>query len=930
MNILLLRGFNNYFNRIVKKYSTLDDYKNNSTSYVEFSNINFNPNDGVVTELIFGSVAQREDGQPLAWDEIGTPDYAVCYEMQGNPSAAVIKFRWFILESERTRKGQYRVALKRDLIADHVDEILNAPCFVEKGIVNDIENPLLYNNESMTYNQIKVAETKLADSTGSAWIVGYMAKNRANTPHNVSTEIAILDGVPVEYYEENDLPFTVSTSGGTNTYVYTNDRVGILLPFSSLGPGGGWGIFGVTQGFKSLGNVQLNCDYKYKNTGRSSDTVNDNDAYTDLIDWGYDKFVSSLAGEYPVSFSDPYIGNGNLFKLTPSGGITNINVFAKKYLIPSGNPADSGFNTNKVGTYVDFQNTSVSSTALSPVQTLVNGYIQNGNYGPKVFNVSTYNNKYVKVGTEYYRMSFNATGKFRSDIFVPNSANYGYGTVAALDSNVVERHIMNDMANTLNTLLSTYASTNSSLIATSSTLKPGIQVVAVSPEYSIVLTKVTTETLEVTLQTGKRQTYDCPADIFAIPYGNLKFKTASDGDTFTTQKEEGLALARAIAQELGSTVVYDLQLLPYVPSQIVRDLMAESDTLDLTDLETANYDVATRTSIGTTSTASFVLYPSSCKGTFDILQNIPKYNNQAYSDALNAKISNETQLCRLVSPNFNGMFEFSLAKNNGVAKFNVDYTYKPIQPYIHINPDFKFIYGQDWDDARGLILGGDFSLSFINDAWINYENSNKNYQQIFNRQIENIDLNNQIAKEQLEWKNIAGYFGGGLSGAVGGGIAGAKAGPYGAVAGAIGGAYMGTVGAVIGGELDKDWLERQQQEAKSYVVDMYGYQLGNIKALPYSLSRSESLTNNNKLYPIVEIYEPTAIEIDNLINKIRYNGMTIMATGKLSDYMNSDDFPLVYVKGQLIRLESVEDDFHIADAIYQEVNKGFFVPREGE
>lgn len=66
MNILLLRGFNNYFNRIVKKYSTLNDYKNNSTSYVEFSNINFNPNDGVATELIFGSTAQREDGQPLA------------------------------------------------------------------------------------------------------------------------------------------------------------------------------------------------------------------------------------------------------------------------------------------------------------------------------------------------------------------------------------------------------------------------------------------------------------------------------------------------------------------------------------------------------------------------------------------------------------------------------------------------------------------------------------------------------------------------------------------------------------------------------------------------------------------------------------------------------------------------------------------------
>ena len=66
MNILLLRGFNNYFNRIVKKYSALADYKNNSDTYLEFSNINFNPNDGITTELVIGSSTQLEDNKPLA------------------------------------------------------------------------------------------------------------------------------------------------------------------------------------------------------------------------------------------------------------------------------------------------------------------------------------------------------------------------------------------------------------------------------------------------------------------------------------------------------------------------------------------------------------------------------------------------------------------------------------------------------------------------------------------------------------------------------------------------------------------------------------------------------------------------------------------------------------------------------------------------
>lgn len=66
MNILLLRGFNNYFNRIIKKYSTIEDYKSNSSSYLELANINFNPSDGVATELILGGPTQLENNAPFA------------------------------------------------------------------------------------------------------------------------------------------------------------------------------------------------------------------------------------------------------------------------------------------------------------------------------------------------------------------------------------------------------------------------------------------------------------------------------------------------------------------------------------------------------------------------------------------------------------------------------------------------------------------------------------------------------------------------------------------------------------------------------------------------------------------------------------------------------------------------------------------------
>lgn len=459
-----------------------------------------------------------------------------------------------------------------------------------------------------------------------------------------------------------------------------------------------------------MGNINLQCDYKYLNTGRSSDTANDNDAITDITNWGYTNFANGLASAYVVKQ-----GTNPIFSVTPVAG-TAINVFSKKYLLASDNTGGTWYNTNKVGTYSDFLNASVPDSDLEALKNLLLSFMSTGNYGPIVFNVADYNGKYVKIGDNYYRMSFNQTNRYRSDVFMPLATIGQSPTLTAAGNNIAESHFNPSLNSVINTLLPKIASANSSLISTSSSIAPSAQAVAVSKEYSVVLSRTSTETLDVTLQTGKRITYDCPADIFAIPYGTFKFKTTEDGDTYTTQKEEGLALARAIAKELGASVCYDLQLLPYVPSQLIRDLMASSDTLTLTDLENANYDVATRTYLEETTTATFILYPSSCKGTFDIEQVINKYSNQIYSEALNTKISNEVQLCRLVSPNFNGMFEFSLAKNNGVSKFNVDYTYKPLMPYIHINPDFKFIYGQDWDDARGLILGGDFSLTFINDA----------------------------------------------------------------------------------------------------------------------------------------------------------------------------------------------------------------------
>lgn len=54
MNLLVLKGYNNYFNRIVKKLDSTAAYKSAVTSYLDIANMNFNPNDGVTTQLILG------------------------------------------------------------------------------------------------------------------------------------------------------------------------------------------------------------------------------------------------------------------------------------------------------------------------------------------------------------------------------------------------------------------------------------------------------------------------------------------------------------------------------------------------------------------------------------------------------------------------------------------------------------------------------------------------------------------------------------------------------------------------------------------------------------------------------------------------------------------------------------------------------------
>ena len=92
MTILLLKGYNNYFNRIVKKEADVTAYKEASTSYLEYGDVNFDPQDGIMTSIVVGGPTQKRveqvdiGGQTttvnkiLDFEDAGSPDYFIVHD----------------------------------------------------------------------------------------------------------------------------------------------------------------------------------------------------------------------------------------------------------------------------------------------------------------------------------------------------------------------------------------------------------------------------------------------------------------------------------------------------------------------------------------------------------------------------------------------------------------------------------------------------------------------------------------------------------------------------------------------------------------------------------------------------------------------------------------------------------------------------------
>ena len=186
---------------------------------------------------------------------------------------------------------------------------------------------------------------------------------------------------------------------------------------------------------------------------------------------------------------------------------------------------------------------------------------------------------------------------------------------------------------------------------------------------------------------------------------------------------------------------------------------------------------------------------------------------------------------------------------------------------------------------------------------------------MFDRQIKNMDVQNDVNRQGAYAQLITSPITGGAAGAA---IGGKTGGLYGAAAGAA----IGALGGGITAGIDYANTIKMMEENKQYAIDMYSYNLQNIQAIPTSLTKTSALTYNTRVWPFIEYYTCTEAERKALKDKIKYNGMTVMKVGQLSDYTLGEDN---FYKGKLIRLPDVKLDGHMAFEIYNELNKGVYL-----
>ena len=772
MTNLLITQYNNYANRQFLKDTTLQDYT--TPGAVNILNVNFCHGDGVLVNYV------ANIPNDVAFD------YVVEY------TGAAIMSRWFIINRRHLRKGQSELTLKRDVLADFDEDIFKATVFIERGWCAN-NDPLVFNQEPLSVNQIKQREILLKDATNSAWYVAYLNRN---------------------FFGETPVDKQISLTRTTNYDLQFGSTEALLAEYVG-----------------STLNIPNATVYDYKD-----------------VTFRFDTGLAESSFGYYRWYVNSNEADGHFVDAQSQGGL----YFAQDYTLVN-----------------DYLNSNLLSTeTLSAAARKDFGAVDSAPLWAA-------NGLVARVGTEpetaqYYKL----TVQTASD------------TAATPQAGTKLKAVINGYINGAKAA-GVLAGTN-----------PEEYPVTLVKKNIIAVWKNITQTITGTLKSGAPLANNAPYYVLTWPQDEIRVAT-SETTSYLCKPQYSSMLAQRLINEYGSGVI-DIQLLPYFAIPGNLNSSGEPRSYVMSDAGVVNFS--------NTFWAFFVSEPS-----FDIICNKSEY---LFANPQDPKLDNITRFARLNSPNYASAFEFSLAKNKGVTAYNVNCTYKPYTPYIHINPVWDGIYGGNFDDARGLICSGEFSIARDSSAWTEYELNNKNYQLMFDRQIETMDFTNQQQRVKEIAGALAGTVGATANAALSMGVVG---GPVGAIAGGVVGGVASGAAGIADVAMNDAMRARQREDAQLN----FEYTLGNIKARPNTLTRVSAFNANNKVFPFIEIFDCTETERTVVKNYLKWNGYTINAIGSIPDYVSPNGE--TRIKGRIIHT-TIEEDAHIVDDINNELARGILYP----
>ena len=691
INLYLLK-YNNYYNRKIKKEQTIQEYANYILA--SFNNIyTFDYADGVNTSHVLPYKGE-------------TPDYAIVTE-EDESGIEKIKYRWFVVESSYIRGGKYRVSLRRDLIADNLDEVLDAPCMVEKGYINDpINDDAIFNDEGQSYNQIKVDETLLYDESKCPWIVGYLANP---TPEEKDTTITanvtiaenaekITKLSDIEFYKYFDMDstgFNGTCKCGFDNYDINNfggSYLAIGAKFSNS-PTAAQAAFMSYFNYNNYYGRDDNYVFAYGLGGK----FNGLSEYWKLID-------SKDHG--------PYYQTQSTSVINQISNSVNGRSFMRTYDI-----------YNKSGKEIS-----------ECIEVYGKKLTQELNVAPTIdFLKHYFQNRYYLLDGRTYKVELT----FEENIYSSNKVDQVYSDKIMKNLGEYFEYTTGQIANT------------------------SVSFTYIYKKVKVYIREVYT-TIKAVIPKDRPQLLDAPYCMFCMPYGEINvYDSSATEPDYTTNRYYNMSLATQISASMSSEKVYDLQIVPYCPiDRILKNGGASTTNIRKTLITTTSNNPTTVGFIAWCDYSSFSndIY-------LDNPINIDNYKEESSLNLYRISDPSHTQVFE-----FNAAMNDGVDKFHVTCTYKPTNPYINIHPYFKRMYGKNAPSGNgDYDDTRGLTCGGDYSVPIVSNAWTEYEYRNKNYQNTFNREIQSMELSNKIQKKADVVNAVSTTINAGIQGSIGAG-----------------------------------------------------------------------------------------------------------------------------------------------------------------